>query len=330
MRRVFYLIGRELKRLRQVGPVRFFLWELWLLLTTYIRYRRDLTLFLRLGGKQKAVIKDVQGSRMHLDMQDRGISRDLAFDGVRERLSTEAIQSELKPGSVVVDIGANIGYYALMEARLVGPEGRVYAIEPVPRTREVLEHNIALNSYSNIETFPFAMGHQTCKGAIYVPPRWNHASLVPPHGAGPPETVIRIDVDVLTVDDFMKGKRWPDLIRMDVEGYEYHILQGMKGMLASGRPLSLFIELHSVPTTRALLMTLKEFGFKAKKVINDGAPPMLIDNHMMKRVVEFIDSKRLGHDMKYGCLDLTLDDLLNHAFIAERKFENIHIWLERS
>jgi SAM-dependent methyltransferase len=119
--RIPSLIRREVKRLGRVGPWRFLLWQLWLLLTSYPRWRRDLTLFFTLRGKKRVVIKEIRGNHMYLDVRDTGASRDLAFEGVRERLSTEAVQRELKPGCVVIDIGANIGYYTLMEA-LVCPQ----------------------------------------------------------------------------------------------------------------------------------------------------------------------------------------------------------------
>jgi protein-L-isoaspartate O-methyltransferase len=85
---------------------------------------------------------------MYLRIRDKGVSRQLALVGVREKFSTETLQGELREGDCVVDIGANIGYYALMEARLVGSYGKVYAIEPVSYNFQLLENNIQLKKLS--------------------------------------------------------------------------------------------------------------------------------------------------------------------------------------
>ena len=93
------------------------------------------------------VEKEINGSRMYLDPTDKGLSIDLLVDGIREPYITEVTKRELKQGQTVVDIGANIGYYALLEARQVGPTGRVYAIEPVPENFATLNKNVRLNQY---------------------------------------------------------------------------------------------------------------------------------------------------------------------------------------
>ena len=91
------------------------------LLFRCIMLKRSLRYFIiRLKNKNNFVIKLIQKSRMHLDLKDEGISKDLILDGVREPESTIEIQSILNPGDSVVDLGANVGYYTLIEASLVG------------------------------------------------------------------------------------------------------------------------------------------------------------------------------------------------------------------
>ena len=96
----------------------------------------------------KEVIKKIQGSKMLLDLRDKGIHKDLFLYGCREPECTKIVQKELCEGMKVVDIGANIGYYALMEAQIVGDSGKIYAIEPEPRNFRMLERNIEMNSYT--------------------------------------------------------------------------------------------------------------------------------------------------------------------------------------
>jgi FkbM family methyltransferase len=130
-------------------------------------------------------------------------------------------------------VGANIGYYALMAARRVGPRGRVYAVEPVPHNMELLEASINLNGYTNIETFRLAMGQSDSTAKMYLSDHPNWSSFYPPR-----KITGVIDIPIMSVDSFLKVKRSPDLIRMDVEGYEYEILLGMTGLLKSARPSS--------------------------------------------------------------------------------------------
>lgn len=74
--------------------------------------------------------KRIYDYRMRLDLSDRGISRTLLLFGRRELEHKVMLERVLRPGMTVLDIGANIGYYALMELRLIGPGGTLVAVEP--------------------------------------------------------------------------------------------------------------------------------------------------------------------------------------------------------
>lgn len=131
------------------------------LITRYIQLsNRQILKKLIKQSKGRFTIKKINGSKMYLDINDEGLSHDLISDGVREFYATQKMKKEIKKGDVIVDIGANIGYYALLEARLVGKKGIVYAIEPVPRNIAILKKNIELNNYSNLEVYQLAYGGQ--------------------------------------------------------------------------------------------------------------------------------------------------------------------------
>ena len=83
-------------------------------------------------------------------MQYDGIGRALYVYGSRELDHKWMLTEELFPGNVVLDLGANIGYYAIMEAKIVGSSGKIYAIEPDPRNIEILKKNIKLNNIDGI------------------------------------------------------------------------------------------------------------------------------------------------------------------------------------
>ena len=89
----------------------------------------------------------VHGHRMLLDRYD---TLDLRRQGIFEPLATALLPLLVGDGDMVIDVGANIGYYTLLCARLVGKRGLVYAFEPEPQAFALLEQNVALNGYRNV------------------------------------------------------------------------------------------------------------------------------------------------------------------------------------
>jgi FkbM family methyltransferase len=181
----------------------------------------------------------VLGSRMTILKGDRGLSRELAAYRIHEPLACQLLEQTLRPGMTVVDIGSNIGYYALLEARLVGAGGKVIAIEPVPQNAAQLRKNVQANSGANIEIHELAIGERNGAQVIYLSSKSNHHSLLPTPSA---PTVM---VMVSTLDYFVSSTRLQsvELIRMDLEGYETEILSGMKYTLERYGP-RLLVELH--------------------------------------------------------------------------------------
>ena len=100
--------------------------------------------------KQRFVEINVHNYRMIVDLNDPGISRTLIHFGTREKDHIYILNKELSSGSVIIDLGANIGYYTLMEANIVGNDGYVYALEPSPSNVDMLRKNISLNNYDGI------------------------------------------------------------------------------------------------------------------------------------------------------------------------------------
>ena len=89
---------------------------------------------------------------MFLDLQDRGISRTLLLFGERELEHKKMLEEVLEPGMSVLDIGANIGYYALMELNLIGKTGNLIAVEPSPSNVDLLKRNLSLNGYLGLKS----------------------------------------------------------------------------------------------------------------------------------------------------------------------------------
>ena len=284
---------------------------------------------LRASGLRSATacVRSVQGSDMWLNPKDVGISTDLLLDGIREPLITKAFRSLLRKGDTVIDCGANIGYYALQEAQAVGPTGRVHAIEPVTSNVRVLQSNIYLNGYNNVRVHYLAVGDGDRDDYINISTMSNMCSMVKKQGYR--RYVDKLPVRVTSIDSFMdKYDVVPDVIRMDVEGYETEIVRGMGRLLKSGGPLRLFMEVHFdilLDAVLPMLRTLKEHGF--------GVTVATFEPHAAVRksrlaypVVRWLEGV-MGASSGY--LYLTIDDLLTRKEFRTGQVEDLEVIFER-
>lgn len=156
--------------------------------------------------------------------------------GTYEEPVQEAISTNLAAGSVFYDIGANIGFFSLLAARLVGAEGRVYAFEPVPQNAATIVRNASINGIDVIEVFAEAVGAQTGRTDLLLARHAGGASLA--LAGAPPDMVGRIEVEMTTLDDAVAHRRIrpPSLVKIDVEGAELEVLSGMSSILERHRP----------------------------------------------------------------------------------------------
>ena len=182
-----------------------------------------LTKIARLLGK-KTLVRSVLNYKLHLDIHDRGLSRTLFLFGKREIDHYLILHSIVKPGMNVLDIGANIGYYTIMESLAIGRTGCVTAIEPMLPNIELLRKNLLLNRIENVEVIHGAVSVQTGIGQMF---KSTHSNLHTFHNEGSAVKTLNshpIDVPTFTLRDVVYDRKKPDLIRMDVEGHEVEIL----------------------------------------------------------------------------------------------------------
>jgi len=186
------------------------------------------------------VLRKIQGSKMLLDLSDKGICKDLFLYGIRERECTKIFKKELTERTKLMDIGANIGYYTLITASIIGYLGKVYAIEPEKRNFEILKKNVKLNFYRNVELYNLAIGDK------------NEERFLAKSGCSNLHRVAKMSdykkmnkkrIGVVTADEFLRNKT-VNFIKMDVEGFEYYIIKGMSKTLSKNTKLKMFIEVH--------------------------------------------------------------------------------------
>lgn len=201
-------------------------------------------------------IINVQGSDMHLDDTN---SLALVNNGIYEPAETKFIQELIKPGMKVLDIGAHIGYYTCMLSKLVGPTGRVYAFEPNVENYRTNIANQNLNSLLNVDIFNVAASNKEGVGKMYVCPsnsgdHRTFSSVAEPNRSS-------YDISLITIDNFAKQHNITDkidFVKMDVQGYEGIVLEGMKEVLQQSKNIVVLTEFWPFGVKQAGL-TSKQF-----------------------------------------------------------------------
>ncbi len=156
-----------------------------------------------------------------------------------------AFKACLKPGGVVLDIGANAGNYSLLFGRCVGPQGKVFAFEPAPEAFAGLTRHIELNALASVVfPVPAAVAGRSGQSDFMANGFQGANRLRAAAEKSPADNTVR--VPCVTVDDFCAAKRIaPDFIKIDVEGFELDVLRGARRTIESaGNEFALFVELH--------------------------------------------------------------------------------------
>jgi FkbM family methyltransferase len=210
--------------------------------------------------------KEVQGSKMLLNFDDPLYVRHLFLNGIHSYSVTSCFYNEVKPGMVVFDIGANIGYLTFLAAKICGDTGAVIAFEPGNQNCELMKKSLALNEYKNVEIINKAISNQSKTGKLFISP---YGSVVNTIIEGDKECATT-DIEIISLDDFIRMRKIrPDFIKIDVQGAEYLVLEGMKDLLENNYPLKMVIEFS--PRSRQEKMNnfahhwnrIEELGFRA-------------------------------------------------------------------
>src|SRR5262245_29019565 len=203
---------------------------------------------------RRYVERPINDFRLVLDGKDPGISRQLIYFGRREAEQKFIIEQVLQPGMTALDVGANIGYFTVMMARIVGATGRVYAVEPHPGNFELLRTNVARNGFADFaELQEIALARTSGRQPLLLSRHSNCHSLFRPalnaclpwHEKYRRPVVGAVEVETSTLSDYLKGKKPIDFLHMDIEGYEVEILRSLaeQAVEGSGR-LSVLFETH--------------------------------------------------------------------------------------
>jgi FkbM family methyltransferase len=178
--------------------------------------------------------------------------------GTTEPGVQQALVELLEPGMTFYDVGANMGFFSLIAWRRVGPGGRVRAFEPLPGSARTLRHNVALNDAQNVEVVEAAVGAEPGRAQLAVTADSVQAHLADIDTDTP--TLGVVDVEVTAVDaEVAAGRPAPDVVKVDVEGAELAVLDGMRQTFQEHRP-ALICELHG--TASEVCDFLEALGYR--------------------------------------------------------------------
>jgi len=237
------------------------------------------------------ITKKINGFKMFLNPEDGGISRTLARKGVREPCFMWILQNEAS-GRLGLDVGANIGYTTLPLCRAMD---KVIAIEPDPRSREILIKNIEANGFrQTTEIYNFAVSDREGADVIWLADKPNLSALYERSDMkGQRCKVATRTIDTLGV--------LPNFIKMDIEGHEAHALRGAMGCLKETDRCKILIEVHPQffvgDSFEVVLRELVDIGFRFKYVVSAGVPrPDLFKKHGYEPVPGAPAHKRAVYD----------------------------------
>lgn len=202
-------------------------------------------LHLYLTKNLKTRTANVFGHTMFLDPND---DLSLSINGEFEPMETSIVKKMVKKGDYVIDIGANIGYYTLIMAKLVGETGKVFAFEPDPNNFELLKKNVEYNGYKNVVLFNQAVSNENGTLKLYYT---QNGSISRTFDAGDGRR--SMDIQAVRLDDVIKEK--VDFIKIDIEGFEIMAMKGAYNILNTYHPTVI-----SEFTPR----DIAKLGFKAK------------------------------------------------------------------
>ena len=178
-----------------------------------------------------------------------------------ELAETSFVERHVQPGMVVLDIGANQGYYTLLASRKVGKQGRVISFEPSPREREALMLHRKLNRCQNVTISEVAVGSERKKADLFVVQGTQTGcnSLRPPAVT---DQTAPVQVEVMQLDEWLvkHAIERVDFIKLDVEGGELDVLKGAELLLERRPRPVILVEIQDLRT--------EPWGYKAKEIIN--------------------------------------------------------------
>ncbi len=197
--------------------------------------------------------------KMFLNPRDIALTPILMCRGQWEPNETVWIIKSLKKGDTFIDVGANVGYYTIIASKKVGDEGRVYAFEPDPESFALLKANVRVNGLTNVVTEQKALSNEPGVLKLYLAARNRGDHRIYSPESDPDREFV--EVEAVTLDDYFAGDDRPiDVIKIDTQGAEGVIFEGLTGIAKANHDIRIAIEWWPA--------AVQEMGYDAGKLLS--------------------------------------------------------------
>ncbi len=217
--------------------------------------------------KKKDLIVPVLDFAMATSTSDIGdLTPSLRHRGVYDPVMTSTVLGLVEEDMYCVDIGANIGYFTLLLSKLVGEEGYVRAYEPETKNYDLLLKNLALNKVSNVTPIQEGVYSRASSKLLYVSKGYYGSHSL---RRGTNKEPLGLDIELVELDslDSQMGNQKVDFVKVDVQGAEMEVLQGMSNVIDKNPYIIMIWEYLPLGLKRFdcepidFLRKLKEYGF---------------------------------------------------------------------
>lgn len=194
---------------------------------------REVAPWLAQRGGRRATVRTGPGRGLRIGREQASADYRL---GANELPVQEAVVASVSEGDVFYDIGSNVGFFALVAARLVGTSGQAYAFEPLPANLQQIAANSSANRIDNLTIIPYAVGDRAGAATLYLDAHPGGATLSVDDSS---RVGGQMEVEVACIDDLVASGRCrpPDVVKIDVEGLEPAVLRGMERTLSEHQPV---------------------------------------------------------------------------------------------
>jgi len=210
---------------------------------------------------------ELDGRKMFLDPKD-SLRLSLKEYGKREM---ELVKKIVKKGVVIVDLGANIGFWTLVFAKMVGDEGHVFAFEPGPANFGILKKNVEINHFQNVTLIQKAVSNKSGKTKLFLSYESNDHRIYNPN-----DNRQSVEIEMISLDEYFKNyDRKIDFIKCNIQGSDHVALLGMHEILKKSKSIKLVMELYPElleglnSSTEKFLNTLQEEGFTVYDLLDE-------------------------------------------------------------
>jgi len=185
------------------------------------------------------------------DVRDRGVGLPLYRDRHWELAETRALQAVLRPGMTYLDVGANIGYFVALAASAVGPGGRVVAVEPDPYNFGLLSRTVRFNRWNHVTLLNMAAGPEKGTARLFKSEANLGDHRLYADGESNGRAAVEVPVGPLDAEFAARQLPPPDVVKIDIQGFEELAFRGMGALLAGDRPMTVLSEFWPLGITNA-------------------------------------------------------------------------------